>query len=276
MYYSNKILLIKLFAVITFLLLFVTPATQAQESATAEELAKKLSNPIASLISVPLQLNYDSGIGSDDKGDRFVLNVQPVIPISINEDWNLISRTIIPLMSQDNIFPGAGSQSGFGDIVQSVFFSPKAPTASGWVWGAGPVFVLPAATDDLLGAEKWGVGPTGVVLKQNGPWTMGALANHIWSFAGDNKRNDINSTFFQPFLSYTTPKAVSYAINIESTYDWDSDQWAIPVNLTMTKVTKIGGQLVSVGGSVRYWVESADSGPEGFGVRLMITLLYPK
>lgn len=274
--FSNILPFIRLFAVITCLLLFMAPASHAQETATAEELAKKLSNPIASLISMPLQLNYDSDIGSDDKGDRFVFNIQPVIPISINEDWNLISRTIMPLMSQDNIYPGAGSQSGFGDIVQSVFFSPKAPTSSGWVWGAGPVFLLPTATDDLLGAEKWGVGPTAVVLKQSGPWTVGGLGNHIWSVAGDSKRNDINSTFLQPFLSYTTPKAVSFTINSESTYDWDSDQWAIPVNLIVTKVTKIGNQLVSVGGGVRYWVESTDSGPEGFGVRLMITLLYPK
>jgi hypothetical protein len=119
-----------------------------------EELAKKLSNPIASLISVPFQLNYDSDIGLSDNGDRHQLNIQPVIPISLNDDWNIISRTILPVVYQEDTFPGAGSQSGLGDVVQSVFFSPKQPTESGWIWGAGPVFLLPTATDDLLGSDK--------------------------------------------------------------------------------------------------------------------------
>jgi hypothetical protein len=241
-----------------------------------EELAKKLSNPIASLISVPFQLNYDSDIGLSDNGDRYQLNIQPVIPISLSDDWNIISRTILPIVSQDDTFFGAGSQSGLGDVVQSVFFSPKQPTESGWIWGAGPVFLLPTATDDLLGSDKWGLGPTAVVLKQNGPWTYGALANHIWSVAGDDDRQDISATFLQPFLSYTTKDAVTFALNTESTYDWESEQWAVPVNFTVTKVMKFGNQIVSVGGGVRYWAESTDGGPEGLGARLLFTLLFPK
>ncbi len=263
-------------AIALVLTMLVSPTILAQDATSAEELAKQLSNPIASLISVPLQLNYDSNIGVDDDGEKFLLNIQPVIPISLNEDWNVISRTILPVVSQDDIFAGAGSQFGIGDIVQSVFFSPKEPTSKGWVWGAGPVFLLPTASDDLLGAEKWGVGPTAVVLKQSGPWTYGALGNHLWSVAGDSNRGDINATFLQPFLSYTTPKAVTFGLNTETTYDWESEQWAVPLNLTVTKVTRIGNQLVSVGGGVRYWVESTDNGAEGFAVRLMFTLLYPK
>lgn len=241
-----------------------------------EELAKKLANPIAALISVPLQLNYDSDIGPNDNGDRYQLNIQPVIPFSLNDDWLIISRTILPVVSQDEIFPGAGSQSGLGDVLQNIFFSPKQPTASGWIWGLGPVFLLPTATDDLLGADKWGLGPTAVVLKQNGPWTYGALANHIWSVAGDDDRQDISSTFLQPFLTYTTKQAVTFALNTESTYDWKAEQWAVPINFTATKVTKFGNQLVSVGGGLRYWAESTDGGPEGLGVRLIFTLLFPK
>ena len=241
-----------------------------------EELAKKLSNPIASLISVPFQFNYDSDIGPNDKGDRYLLNIQPVIPISMNDDWNIISRTILPVVKQDDIYPGAGSQSGLGDVVQSLFFSPKQPAESGWIWGAGPVFLLPTATDDLLGADKWGIGPTAVVLKQNGPWTYGALANHIWSVAGDSDRQDIRTTFLQPFLSYTTKTATTFAVNTESTYDWKSKQSAVPLNAVATQVLKFGNQLVSVGCGVRYWADSTDGGPEGFGVRLLFTLLFPK
>ena len=241
-----------------------------------EELAKKLSNPIASLISVPFQFNYDSDIGPNDKGDRYLLNIQPVIPISMNDDWNIISRTILPVVKQDDIYPGAGSQSGLGDVVQSLFFSPKQQAESGWIWGAGPVFLLPTATDDLLGADKWGIGPTAVVLKQNGPWTYGALANHIWSVAGDSDRQDIRTTFLQPFLSYTTKTATTFAVNTESTYDWKSKQSAVPLNAVATQVLKFGNQLVSVGCGVRYWADSTDGGPEGFGVRLLFTLLFPK
>lgn len=171
--------------------------------------------------AVPLQLNYDTDIGPAEDGDRVYLNVQPVVPVSINDEWNVISRTILPLVTQDDIFPGAGSQSGLGDVVQSFFFSPKAPTSGGWIWGAGPVFLIPAATDDLLGGEKWGAGPTVVVLRQQGPWTYGALANHLESFAGKDSRADISATFLQPFMNYTTPTGRGYALNLESTYDWE-------------------------------------------------------
>lgn len=241
-----------------------------------EELAKKLSNPVASLISVPFQVNYDHNIGPGDDGERYLTNIQPVIPVSLNEDWNLISRTILPVIYQDDIFRNSGSQFGIGDIVQSFFFSPVKPTQSGWIWGVGPAFLLPTGSDELLTADKWGGGPTAVALRQDGPWTYGALFNHIWSFAGDDDRADVNNSFFQPFLSYTTKTAVSYTINSETTYNWDAEDWAVPVNFTVTKVSNIGGQTVSWGGGLRYHVASANQGPEGFGVRLLFTLIFPK
>ena len=148
--------------------------TRGAGALSDEELAKKLANPVAALISVPFQLNYDQDIGAARGGERWLLNIQPVLPVDLNQEWNLISRTILPVVWQDEIVPGAGSQSGIGDIVQSVFFSPKAPTAGGWIWGVGPVLLLPTGSDDLLSAKKWGAGPTGVVLKQEGPWTYGA------------------------------------------------------------------------------------------------------
>jgi len=241
----------------------------------AEEMAKKLSNPVANLISVPLQFNHDSDIGAA-KGTRSFINVQPVIPVSINKDWNLISRTIVPLIDQKNIAGASGGQSGLGDVVQNVFFSPKAPTAGGLIWGAGPVFLLPTATDDLLGAKKWGLGPTGLVLKQNGPWTYGALGNHIWSVAGDRQRADISVSFVQPFLSYATKAGTSFGLNTESTYDWKSEQWSVPINMSVSQILKFGDQLVQVGAGARYWADAPAGGPGGWGYRMTLTFLFPK
>lgn len=239
-----------------------------------EELAKKSLNPIAAMISLPLQLNYDSDIGPARQGEKWLLNVQPVVPVSINSDWNLISRTILPMVSQTDIVPGAGSKSGIGDIVQSLFFSPKAPTAAGWIWGAGPVALLPTGADGLS-AEKWGLGPTAVLLKQEHGWTRGLLANHIWSVGGSGTQA-ISSTFVQPFLSYTTKSFTSFGINTESTYDWKAGQWSVPINLTVTQLLKVGGQPLTLQAGARYWAQApGENGPTGWGARLALTFLFP-
>ncbi|WP_267220969.1 transporter [Dyella silvae] len=254
----------------------------AQQSGDAEnvELAKKLSNPVASLISVPFQFNYDQKIGPADDGHKTYLNFQPVIPIHLSEDWTMISRTILPVVSQSDISPGSGHQSGLGDITQSLFFSPARPTGSGLIWGAGPAFLIPTATDGLLGSKKWGLGPTAVLLKQSHGWTYGVLANHIWSVASvrshDPSHPDVSSTFIQPFLSFTTPTAWTYGLNAESSYDWKHHQWVVPVNITVAKLTRVGTLPVSFTGGVRYWAADTPNSPKGWGFRLVATLLLPQ
>ena len=170
--------------------------------------------------------------------------------------------------------PGT-SQFGLGDTVQSLFFSPKAPSASGVVWGAGPVFLVPTATDRALGSGKWGVGPTGVILKISGQTTYGLLANHIWSFAGSSSRGDVSATFVQPFVSYTTRSATTWGLNFEISRDWIGDNWLVPVNATVSQLVVIGKQPVSIGGAFKYWIESPAGGPD-WGLRLVVTFLFPK
>jgi hypothetical protein len=241
-----------------------------------DDLAQQLANPVASLISVPFQFNLDTGMGPDGNGTRRVLAIQPVVPFSLGNDWNLISRTIVPLVWQEDIGPGTGSQSGIGDTLQSFFLSPAAPTSGGVIWGLGAAILLPTASDDFLGAGQWAAGPTGVVLVQRGPWTVGGLANHLWSFAGDDDRADVNLTFVQPFTSYTTPDAWTFTLQAEATYDWEIDQWTVPVTGTVAKLVRLGPLPVNLSGGVRYWAESPQGGPDDWSVRLGMTFLFPR
>ena len=264
--------------VLTSAFLLLATTSPRAEGESAEELAKQLVNPVASLISVPFQFNYDHNIGPEDEGHRVTTNFQPVVPIAISDDWNVISRTIAPITWQNEIFPGAGSQFGLGDVAASFFFSPNARGPGGLIWGVGPELYLPTATDDLLGGGKWAAGPTAVALLQEGHWTVGILANHLWSFAGDEARPDIDQTYAQPFVAYTTKDAWTFSLNTETTYNWEveQDHWSVPINAQVSKLTHIGGQAVSFGAAARYWTVSPDSGPEGFGLRFVVAFLFPE
>lgn len=255
--------------------LLALPFTSHAQSGDSD-LAQQLTNPVADIVTVPIQMNFDRDFGPTDDGTKLTTNVQPVIPFSLNDNWNLITRTIVPVIYQEDLFPGAGSQFGLGDINLSLFFSPKQPTSGGLIWGAGPVLLLPTATDDLLGAEKWGAGPAAVGLALRGPWTMGMLANHIWSFAGDDDRPDISNTFLQPFVAYTWPSAWTVSAQTESSYNWKSEQWSVPVNVAASKLVRLGKLPVSLQAGVGYWVESPDNGPEGLRFRLQANIVLPK
>jgi hypothetical protein len=247
------------------------------EAAKVAELAKKLSNPVANLISVPVQYNYDEFGDFNHGASVSSLNIQPIIPFVLNEDWNLITRTIVPFFDKQDFPVSALNESGLGDIFASQFFSPSQPTSRGWIWGAGPIELLPAATEDALGTGKWGLGPTGVALKQTGPWTFGMLANHVWSVAGDDHRADISTTSLQPFIAYTTKKThTTFGIVSESTYDWKNEQWSVPLIPQVAQIFKIGPQIMQLAVGAKYWAEAPAGGPEGWGYRVQLTFLFPK
>ncbi len=248
--------------------MLAAPIARADE---ADDLAKKTQNPVADLISVPIQGNFQWGGGRSDKGFATTTNIQPVIPIGITDDWNLIIRTILPVSSRLHYAPNG--VAGIGDTTQSFFLSPKQPT-NGIIWGAGPVFLWPTASHDILGSGKWGAGPTGVALIQQGPWTVGALANHIWSYAGPLGRDTVSATFLQPFIAYNLGQGVSIAVNTESTYDWTHGQWTVPINTTISKVFTIGGQAMSAAVGATYFAARPDGAPR-WGIRTSLTFLFP-
>jgi hypothetical protein len=253
---------------ILFLIWVIASPVLAADSEA--ELAKKTQNPIANLISLPLQNDWNFNSGPKDDKTSYTLNVQPVWPFSVSEDYLLITRTILPVKSIE--FPK--NETGIGDILQSFFVSPKEPVG-GWIVGAGPVFNYPTASDNLLGSGKWGTGPTAVILRQDQGWTYGLLTNHVWSFAGNSDRSEVNATFLEPFLSFTTKTYTSLGLNTESTYDWKAHQWTVPVNFMLQQMVKIGSQPVSLQLGYRYYAEKPVYGPD-WGVRFQITFLFPK
>jgi hypothetical protein len=222
------------------------PAGQAAEAGpSASELAKQAQNPIATLISFPLEANWDMGVG-DREATSTLLNVQPVIPFAVSKITNIVLRAIMPLTSQPSSGVDGNRINGLGDILLSAFFTPA--KSGRVIWGAGPVLLLPTATNGALGAEKFGVGPTAVVLTQPGNWSFGMLANQIWSASGANDREDVNRTYLQPFMDYNLGSGLSVGFSAEATGDWkaDDDKWSSPLLFRASKVTVLGKRPIQL------------------------------
>lgn len=259
------------FVILGFLIGSLASSTHADSQAGM--LAKQLANPLASMISVPLQYNYDAGYGPAD-ASRAVLNIQPVIPFNAGH-FRVLSRTIVPLVNAEGLGTDGSDLSGVGDMTQSFFVTPARPMKGGWLVGIGPVAQFPIGSDHLLTTDKWSLGPTAIVVRQGKNWTYGALTNHMWSIAGNGERSRVSTTYMQPFINYIAPTHTTLAINLEASRDWNSDTWSVPLNAMINQLLKVGSQPISVFVGVRYWCSSTEVGPDGWGIRSGITLLFP-
>jgi hypothetical protein len=250
-------------------------AAPAPAEASAEELAKKTQNPVSDLISVPFQ--YNANLGFEPNGrNQSVLNIQPVIPISLSENWNLITRVIVPVIYQPFLSQPSGGEGGLGDIFPTFFLSPAKPGK--FIWGVGPALSLPTASDRLLGTGKWSAGPSFVVLKMSGPWVVGLLSNDVWSFAGDDGRPPVHQFLAQYFINYNMPKGWYLTSAPIITANWKApsgNKWTVPFGGGFGRVFRVGKQplnasIAAFGNPIR---------PE-FGadwtVRFQLALLFPK
>ena len=254
--------------------LAASPAS-AQDAAA---LAKAAQNPIADMISLPFQSNTNFDVGPLKKTQE-ILNIQPVYPINLNSDWNLVTRTIMPVISQPAFTPSQDREFGLGDIQFSAFLSPKQATG-GWVWGAGAIVQMNTATDDRLGQGAWGLGPTAVALHIGKTWVYGALANNVWSVSEDDGRRSVNQMLVQPFINYNFPdipgRYLTFAPIITADWKADSDQrWVVPLGLGIGQIMRFGNQPVNLQAAAYYNVERPDNAAP-WQMRLFMQFMFPK
>lgn len=240
----------------------------------AEDLAKKLANPIADLISVPFQNNSYFGNGKLN-GSQDILNFEPVIPIHLSKELNLITRWILPFVMQYNLTSEAQEQIGLSDATVSAFLSPS-KVKNGITWGLGPAFLVPTGTDPFLSSRKFGIGPTGVVLKQSKGWTLGLLVNQIWSVAGEDELPPVSQMFFQPFITYNWKSGAGVGGTLEWTQNWEtrtSVMWLTPF---LNGITSVGKQKVQLEVGPQINIDAPRATAADFGWRAVITLLFPQ
>lgn len=265
---------LNIFLLITGMGLSFTGRSQDTPPSHGAELAKQLANPVASLISVPLQSNVDYGVGPY-KGAKYALNIQPVVPIKLSSRWNLITRYILPLVDQHDIGLKGSDEFGLSDATVSAFFSP-ARSKNGIIWGAGPAFLVPTGTSELLSTRKWGIGPTALILRQVKTLTYGFLTNQLWSFAGDSDRDDVSQLFLQPFFTHNWKSGAGLGINAEMTINWRDGAVTAVLNPSVSAVTKLGGQAISLAVGPRIPLAAPSAGKTDFGFRGVLIFVFPK
>jgi hypothetical protein len=265
-------------AALTVASLMAMASAHAQQGDALREAAQ---NPVADLISLPFQNNTNFNVGRLDH-TQDVLNIQPVIPISLNQNWNLVTRSILPVIYQPSLVPGDDIEFGLGDFNPAFFLSPKAPIpvspGVGLVWGAGPVFAFPTATDPLLGADKWSAGPTFVALLLTKKIVTGFLINNLWSYAGDDDQPNVNMMTLQPFFNYNLPKGWYLTTSPIITANWEADsgnRWTLPIGGGIGRVFNIGKQPINASVNYYYNLESPEFTGGDSQLRLQWTFLFP-
>lgn len=246
---------------------------KAALQAKAEALAKATQNPVANMSSFPLQFNWTTGGGLGEE-TQSITNLQPVLPLPIDDDWNLISRTVVPFVS----LPAGGSDrlTGIGDIQQQLYLTPAKP--EGIIWGIGPILSFPTATNAAVETGQYGLGPTFVALKMDKKWVYGFLVNNIWRIAGSDETTAINSFFLQPFINYNLKRGWALTTAPAITANWNAasgQEWTVPIGIGVSKVTMIGKQPVSV---VLQWYANVER-PDNAGsstVRMQFNMLFPR
>jgi hypothetical protein len=271
----KRITTLATFLVLLSILTAVPATAQSKgEAENTEALQRASQNPVADLISIPLQNNFNFGVGPQDKM-QYVGNIQPVVPFHATENWNVITRTIVPFVYQPELAPGVGDVFGLGDIQFTAFLSPAKP--GGFIWGVGPILQMPSGTDDSISQGQWAAGPSAVVLRMEGQWVYGALANYVSSFAGQSDRGAVSQWLIQPFVNYNMADGwylVSAPIITANMMADNSDRWTVPIGGGAGRIIRIDKLPVNISLQGFYNVATPDAGPD-WSIRFAIQLLLP-
>jgi hypothetical protein len=254
-----------------------------QDEMDLGELSKQTSNPVGSLWQLVMQNDYTlfDGDITDDERQINVFKFQPIMPFRLTDEWKLITRPVIPVVSSEILKnPATGDwdrENGLGDVVLLAAFSNTPPTSPN-VWGIGPTFIFPTASDDDLGTEKWSVGPVATWFHLGEKWIYGGIVQHWWSFAGDDDRDHVNLTNIQYVLKYrpTPAMSIGFSPNIEANWKNDSDDvWSVPIGLGADRMFRLGKLPVKIGFEAQYYVEQPDSFGAEWNFRFFVTPVIP-